>query len=98
MTAAEQGERGSAKMVHHKKRLAVAAVALIALGAPARAREIVRYDGEGQPGTIVVKTAERRVSFLVWGGRGHPHPLPPRQAGEGREGAAAGGGQEHKTP
>src|SRR4051794_29746256 len=50
-----------AKMFHHKSWLALAAVAVIGLVTPASAREVVRYDGEGRPGTIVVKTAERQL-------------------------------------
>jgi len=46
----------------------LAAAALMTLGATASAgaREIVRYDAEVRPGTIVVKTAERRL-YLVLG-------------------------------
>jgi len=40
--------------------LATAAMALIGTTTSANAREVVRYEDEAQPGTIVVKTAERR--------------------------------------
>ena len=46
--------------------LAAAAMALIGTTTSASAREVVRYDAEAQPGTIVVKTAERRL-YLVLG-------------------------------
>ena len=46
--------------------LAAAATALIGTTTSASAREVVRYNGEVQPGTIVVKTAERRL-YLVLG-------------------------------
>jgi len=46
--------------------LAAAALVMIGTTAPASAREIVRYNSEVQPGTIVVKTAERRL-YLVLG-------------------------------
>jgi lipoprotein-anchoring transpeptidase ErfK/SrfK len=46
--------------------LAAAAMALIGTTTSAGAREVVRYEGEVQPGTIVVKTAERRL-YLVLG-------------------------------
>ena len=46
--------------------LAAAATALIGTTTSASAREVVRYNGEVQPGTIVVKTAERQL-YLVLG-------------------------------
>jgi lipoprotein-anchoring transpeptidase ErfK/SrfK len=46
--------------------LAAAALVMMGSAAPASAREIVRYNSEVQPGTIVVKTAERRL-YLVLG-------------------------------
>jgi lipoprotein-anchoring transpeptidase ErfK/SrfK len=48
--------------------LALAAAALMMIGstASAGAREVVRYTSEVQPGTIVVKTAERKL-YLVLG-------------------------------
>ena len=49
--------------------LALAAAALTLIGnsaLPAGAREVVRYNSEVQPGTIVVKTAERKL-YLVLG-------------------------------
>ena len=69
-------------MVHHKSWLAVAAVAVIGLVAPASAREVVRYDGEGQPGTIVVKTAERRLYFVLGEGRAIRYPVAVGRVGK----------------
>ena len=46
--------------------LAAAAIMMIGTTASAGAREVVRYNSEVQPGTIVVKTAERRL-YLVLG-------------------------------
>jgi lipoprotein-anchoring transpeptidase ErfK/SrfK len=46
--------------------IALAAAMSIGATASASAREIVRYDAEVRPGTIVVKTAERRL-YLVLG-------------------------------
>ncbi len=48
--------------------VALAAAALMTIGttASASAREVVRYNAEVQPGTIVVKTAERKL-YLVLG-------------------------------
>lgn len=45
---------------------AAAIMMMIGSTASAGAREIVRYNSEVQPGTIVVKTAERRL-YLVLG-------------------------------
>src|SRR4051794_36077116 len=54
----------------------LAAAALMTLGATASAgaREIVRYDAEVRPGTIVVKTAERRLYFLLGDGTALRYP------------------------
>src|SRR5688500_1832131 len=58
---------GPAIMSNRTATLALAAAALmIGSTAPANAREVVRYNGEVQPGTIVVKTAERKL-YLVLG-------------------------------
>ena len=48
--------------------LAVAALMMIGSTASASAREVVRYNAEVQPGTIVVKTAERRLYLVLGGG------------------------------
>src|SRR5215213_3052837 len=46
--------------------LAAAALMMVTSTASASTREVVRYNSEVQPGTIVVKTAERRL-YLVLG-------------------------------
>src|SRR3954471_16615394 len=46
--------------------LAAALLAAMASTASASTREVVRYDDQVQPGTIVVKTGERRL-YLVLG-------------------------------
>jgi lipoprotein-anchoring transpeptidase ErfK/SrfK len=46
--------------------LAAAALTVISTAASASTREVVRYTSEVQPGTIVVKTAERKL-YLVLG-------------------------------
>lgn len=53
-------------MIRHKGWAALAAAVTIAASAPAGAREVVSFEGGVQPGTIVVKTAERRL-YLVLG-------------------------------
>src|SRR5215212_8649768 len=59
---------GPAVMSKRTGLVALAAAALMMIGstASAGAREVVRYTAEVQPGTIVVKTAERRL-YLVLG-------------------------------
>src|SRR5215212_7222260 len=59
---------GPAAMSKRTGLVALAAAALMMIGstASAGAREVVRYNAEVQPGTIVVKTAERRL-YLVLG-------------------------------
>jgi len=42
-----------------------AALTMMGSTASAGAREIVRYNAEVQPGTIVVKTAERRLYLVL---------------------------------
>lgn len=66
----------------HRERLALAAVAIIGMVAPASAREVVRYDGEGGPGTIVVKTAERRLYFVLGDGKAIRYPVAVGRAGK----------------
>ena len=46
--------------------LAAAALVMIGTAASASTGEVVRYNAEVQPGTIVVKTAERKL-YLVLG-------------------------------
>src|SRR5215213_4046511 len=53
-------------MLRHKGQAALAAAVMMCAVAPASAREVVPYDGGVQPGTIVVKTAERKL-YLVLG-------------------------------
>src|SRR4051794_23171077 len=59
--------RGPAVMSNRTGWIALAAAAMALIGTTSTgAREVVNYDGEVQPGTIVVKTAERRL-YLVLG-------------------------------
>src|SRR5215213_1217295 len=59
---------GPAVMSKRTGIIALTAAALMMIGstASAGAREVVRYNSEVQPGTIVVKTAERKL-YLVLG-------------------------------
>jgi len=61
---------GPAVMPNRTAIVALAAAALMMIGTPSSAstREVVRYTAEVQPGTIVVKTAERRLYLVLGGG------------------------------
>src|SRR5687768_4131074 len=60
---------GPAAMSNHTATLALAA-ATIVMGSTvsAGAREVVHYNSEVQPGTIVVKTTERKLYLVLGGG------------------------------
>src|SRR3954453_22484449 len=61
---------GPAVMSNRTATLALAAATLLLMGSAASAstREVVQYDGTVQPGTIVVKTAERNLYLVLEGG------------------------------
>src|SRR3954451_6701778 len=61
---------GPAVMSNRTATLALAAATLLMMGSAASAstREVVQYDGTVQPGTIVVKTAERKLYLVLEGG------------------------------
>src|SRR3954464_1012892 len=61
---------GPTAMSNRTALLALAAAALMMIGSTASAstREVVRYTAEVQPGTIVVKTAERKLYLVLGGG------------------------------
>src|SRR3954447_26874466 len=62
-------------MLRHKGQAALAAAAMIMCAfAPASAREVVPYEGV-QPGTIVIKTAERRLYWVIGNGTAIRYPV-----------------------
>jgi lipoprotein-anchoring transpeptidase ErfK/SrfK len=63
----------------------VIAVAAFDFSAPASAREVVHFNGES-PGTIVIRTAERRLYYVLGDGRAVRYPV-----GVGRPGKQWGG-------
>lgn len=63
-------------------------VALAAFAAPSQAREIVDFDGV-RPGTIVIKTSERRLYYVVEPGRALRYPVGVGKAGKTWTGVAA---------
>src|SRR4051794_33539219 len=78
---------GPAVMSKRTAIVALAAAALVMMGttASAGAREIVRYDAEVRPGTIVVKTAERKLYLVLGDGEAtHQRSDPARSGITGR--------------
>jgi lipoprotein-anchoring transpeptidase ErfK/SrfK len=70
--------------------IALAAAALMMIGstAPAGAREVVRYTAEVQPGTIVVKTAERKLYLVLGGGEAIRYTVAVGRPGKQWQGKA----------
>src|SRR5215213_8025033 len=75
-------------MLRHKGQAALAAAVMMCAVAPASAREVVPYDGGVQPGTIVVKTAERRLYFVVGDGTAIRYPVAVGRPGKQWQGWA----------
>jgi lipoprotein-anchoring transpeptidase ErfK/SrfK len=65
--------------------------------APASAREIVRYSGEVRPGTIVVKTSERRLYLVLSDGQAIRYPVAVGRTGKQWQGWAQVNGK-HVEP
>jgi len=70
--------------------IALAAATLMMMGSPASAsaREVVRYNAEVQPGTIVVKTAERRLYLVLGDGQALRYTVAVSRPGKQRQGKA----------
>ena len=68
--------------------LAAAALMMVASTASAGAREVVRYEAEVQPGTIVVKTAERRLYLVLGDGEATRYTVAEGRPGKQWQGKA----------
>ena len=70
--------------------LALAAATLLLMGSAASAstREVVQYDGTVQPGTIVVKTAERKLYLVLEGGEAIRYTVAVGRPGKQWQGKA----------
>ncbi len=68
--------------------LAAATLMMIGSTAPANAREVVRYNAEVQPGTIVVKTAERKLYLVLGGGEAIRYTVAVGRPGKQWQGKA----------
>src|SRR5215210_6528576 len=81
---------GPAAMSKRTGLVALAAAALMMIGstASAGAREVVRYNAEVQPGTIVVKTAERKLYLVLGGGEAIRYTVAVGRPGKQWQGKA----------
>src|SRR4051794_24488327 len=76
-------------MLRHKGQAALAAAAMMMCAfAPASAREVVPYEGSVQAGTIVIKTAERRLYLVVGNGTAIRYPVAVGRPGKQWQGSA----------
>ena len=77
-------------MLRHEGWAAIAAaVTMMYASAPASAREIVPFDGSGvQAGTIVIRTAERRLYLVLGDGRAIRYPVAVGRPGKQWQGKA----------
>src|SRR5215211_6956383 len=85
-------------MLRHKGQAALAAAAMMMCAfAPANAREVVPFEGGVQPGTIVVKTAERRLYLVLGNGTAIRYPVAVGRPGKQWQGTAQVNGK-HVQP
>src|SRR6185312_428293 len=77
--------------------LAAAILAALASTASASTREVVRYEAEVQPGTIVVKTAERRLYLVLGDGTALRYAVAVGRPGKQWQGSARVNGK-HVLP
>jgi lipoprotein-anchoring transpeptidase ErfK/SrfK len=64
--------------------------ALVVIGAalPARAREVVAFDAAMPPGTVVIRTAERKLYLVLGGGAALRYPVAVGKPGKQWSGTA----------
>ena len=85
-------------MLRHKGRGAIAAAVVMMFAvAPAIGREVVSFEGGVRPGTIVVKTAERRLYYVLGDGRALRYPVAVGRPGKQWQGTAQVNGK-HVQP
>ena len=90
-------QHGTSRHVEPHRISGLAAAVMMCAVAPASAREVVPYDGGVQPGTIVVKTAERRLYFVVGDGTAIRYPVAVGRPGKQWQGWAQVNGK-HVQP
>jgi len=69
-------------MLKQSGRAAFAVATMIVATAPALAREVVAYDTVANPGTIVIRTDERRLYLVLGGGTAIRYPVAVGKAGK----------------
>jgi lipoprotein-anchoring transpeptidase ErfK/SrfK len=81
---------GPAVMSNRTALFTLTAATLMTIGtaAPANAREVVRYNAEVQPGTIVVKTAERKLYLVLGDGQAIRYTVAVGRPGKQWQGKA----------
>ena len=80
---------GPAIMSNRTATLALAAaLTMMSTATPASAREVVRYNAEVQPGTIVVKTAERKLYLVLGDGQALRYTVAVGRPGKQWQGKA----------
>ena len=76
-------------MLRHKGQAALVAAAMMMCAvAPASASEVVPYEGSVRAGTIVIKTAERRLYWVIGNGTAIRYPVAVGRPGKQWQGAA----------
>jgi len=76
-------------MLRHKGQAALAAAAMMMCAvAQANAREVVPFEGGVQPGTIVVRTAERKLYLVLGNGSAIRYPVAVGRPGKQWQGTA----------
>ena len=68
----------------------------LGIGTGAMAREIVPFSSEAQPGTVVVKTQERRLYLVLGDGTAIRYPVAVGRPGKQWEGYTRVCGQAHQ--
>src|SRR4051812_49525769 len=74
--------------------LTAAALSVVSTAASASTREVVRYNSEAQAGTIVVKTAERKLYLVLGDGTAIRYAVAVGRPGKQWRGEGEGGGQD----
>lgn len=69
-------------------RVALAAVLVVCFSRAGTARELVPFDAAAEPGTIVVRTSERRLYFVLGNGTAIRYPVAVGKAGKQWQGYA----------
>ena len=76
------GERGVMRLVSVAAAVAAGVSCLFVASGPAPAREIVHFRAEAPAGTIVVRTGERRLYYVLGDGRAIRYPVGVGRAGK----------------